>query len=214
MEEKLMSILDLYRAKKDDIKKRLEDFKDASVMTDEKLFSEFAFCILTPQSKATHSWNAIQALERNNLLLKGTREQIRPFLQTVRFGDTKSERIVVNRKFLTENGKLKIKDKISNKTAGELREWLVENIMGYGMKEASHFIRNIGLSNNKLAILDSHILKNLKGFGIINDIPKSLTKKRYLEIEQKMKEFSDKIGISMDELDLLLWSKETGFIFK
>jgi thermostable 8-oxoguanine DNA glycosylase len=29
-----------------------------------------------------------------------------------------------------------------------------------------------------------------------------------------MREFSKKIGIPLDELDLLLWSKETGFVFK
>jgi N-glycosylase/DNA lyase len=95
-----------------------------------------------------------------------------------------------------------------------LREWLVKNVKGIGMKEAGHFIRNMGLSNNQLAILDVHILKNLKEFGIIEKIPKSLTKKEYLKIEDRMREFSKKIGIPLDELDLLLWSKETGFIFK
>ena len=109
---------------------------------------------------------------------------------------------------------MKIKDNVSNKDPIELREWLVENIIGYGMKEASHFIRNIGFSKNQLAILDVHILKNLKEFGIIDDIPKSLTRKRYLEIEEKMKGFANRLGITLDELDLLLWSKETGIVFK
>ncbi len=210
----MKELLEAYNAKKSDIRKRLEEFKKIAGQPDEKLFSELAFCILTPQSKATTSWNAIQALERNNLLLKGDEKQIRPFLQAVRFCETKSKRIVDNRNFLTENGKLKIKERMLDKDAYSLREWLVENIDGYGMKEASHFIRNIGLSDNKLAILDTHILKNLKYYDVIGDIPKSLTKKKYLEIEQKMKDFAEKIRITMDELDILLWSKETGMIFK
>ncbi|PIW67114.1 MAG: DNA lyase, partial [Candidatus Omnitrophica bacterium CG12_big_fil_rev_8_21_14_0_65_42_8] len=44
--------------------------------------------------------------------------------------------------------------------------------------------------------------------------PKSLAKKEYLDIENKLRDFCKKINISMDELDLLFWSKETGIIFK
>ncbi|MCP8310628.1 MAG: hypothetical protein L6N94_03925, partial [Candidatus Methylarchaceae archaeon HK01M] len=88
-----------------------------------------------------------------------------------------------------------------------------ENVMGMGMKEASHFLRNIGLGEG-LAILDRHILKNLRDYDVINQIPKSITKKVYIDIEDKMREFSKRIDIPMDELDLLFWSEETGMIFK
>jgi len=81
------------------------------------------------------------------------------------------------------------------------------------MKEATHFLRNIGLGKD-LAILDRHILKNLNYYGVINELPKTLTKKKYLEIEDKMKKFSEEIKIPIDELDLLFWSEETGKIFK
>lgn len=83
--------------------------------------------------------------------------------------------------------------------------------MGY--KEASHFLRNIGLADD-LAILDRHILKNLKIFGIIEEIPKSLSKKKYLEIEEKMRNLANEVNIPLSHLDLLFWSKETGEIFK
>ena len=81
------------------------------------------------------------------------------------------------------------------------------------MKEASHFIRNIGLGK-ELAILDRHILRNLLKFEVISNIPRTLGKKTYLHIESKMKEFSNKIDIPMSDLDLLFWSEETGEIFK
>jgi N-glycosylase/DNA lyase len=85
--------------------------------------------------------------------------------------------------------------------------------VGFGLKEASHFLRNIG-SEFDLAILDRHIIKNLLRYGVIDEIPKSLTKKQYLMIEERMKKFSKKIGIPLAELDLLFWSEETGEIFK
>jgi N-glycosylase/DNA lyase len=50
--------------------------------------------------------------------------------------------------------------------------------------------------------------------GVIQETPSSLTKKRYLEIEEKVRRFSKELGIPMADLDLLLWSKETGWIFK
>jgi N-glycosylase/DNA lyase len=49
---------------------------------------------------------------------------------------------------------------------------------------------------------------------VIDEIPTTLTKKKYLEIERRMIELSQKTGIPMGHLDLLLWSKETGEIFK
>lgn len=210
-------LLKLYEIKKYEIKKRLDEFKTAFNQSDEKLFSELAFCILTPQSKATTADNIIKKLEKTNLLLHGTEDQIKPFLNPIRFNNEKAKRLVVNRDFFSENGKIKIKDKIVklSKDPFLLREWLVENIEGYGMKEASHFIRNIGLSENQLAILDVHILKNLKELGVIDSDTKiPSTRKKYLEIESKMKDFANEIKIPMDELDILLWSKETGMVFK
>ncbi len=209
-------LLELYESKKQEIGKRLEEFRTVLEKSDEKIFSELTFCILTPQSKALTSWNAVLALERKDLLLKGSVEQIRPFLQAVRFPENKSRYLVEARKLFTENGRVNIRNKLSEVKDEPFlfREWLLKNVKGLGMKESSHFIRNVGLSKNQLAILDVHILRNLKEFGVIDEIPKSLTKKKYLEIENKMRNLANKIGISLDELDLLLWSKETGIVFK
>lgn len=93
------------------------------------------------------------------------------------------------------------------------REWLVENVKGLGYKEASHFLRNIGLGE-ELAILDRHILKNLLLLGVIAELPRSPTKRLYLEIEKEMAAFSSRTGIPMGQLDLLLWYKEAGEVFK
>ncbi|HXX65011.1 MAG TPA: DNA lyase, partial [Bacteroidota bacterium] len=89
---------------------------------------------------------------------------------------------------------------------------LVANVDGLGWKEASHFLRNIG--HRDLAILDRHILRNLRRYGVIGSLPKSLTAARYLKIERKFLQFARAIGLSIDELDLLFWSRETGAILK
>ncbi|MCK4287766.1 MAG: hypothetical protein KAW86_01055, partial [Bacteroidales bacterium] len=75
------------------------------------------------------------------------------------------------------------------------------------------YLRNIGFVGN-LAILDRHILKNLKIYNVINEIPKSLTFDKYIRIEDKMRKFSKEINISLGFLDFVFWYKETGEVFK
>jgi N-glycosylase/DNA lyase len=102
----------------------------------------------------------------------------------------------------------------SFKNKDELREFFALNkdIKGLGMKEASHFLRNIGFKG--YAILDKHIINSLHEFGIIKTSEKPKNPREYLEIEQKFIDFSKEIGIDIDELDLLLWSRKNGRILK
>ncbi|MEM5772649.1 MAG: N-glycosylase/DNA lyase [Candidatus Aenigmatarchaeota archaeon] len=211
---KIDELKKLYEEKNYEIKQRLLEFKRMMNETNERIFAELAFCICTPQSKALDAWESINKLVKNGLLYRGSAEQILPFLK-VRFSKNKANYIVEARKKFTVDGKIQIKEFLQSFIDPlELREWLINNLKGIGMKEASHFLRNVGLSDNQLAILDIHILKNLKEFGVIEKIPKNLTKKEYIKIEDKMREFSKQINIPLDELDLIFWSKETGFIFK
>ncbi len=204
-------LLNLYELRKDRIKQRLKDFEEVFNKDDKKIFAELCFCLLTPQSKARICDIAILDLVKSNVLFTGNQEDIVKYLKNVRFENNKAKYILEARNFFTKNNNLLIKEKL-NGNAFELREFLVKNIKGLGYKESGHFLRNVGFKN--LAILDRHILKNLKELNIIKEIPKTLTRKKYLEIEEKMKAYSDKIKIPIDELDLLLWSKETGEIFK
>src|SRR5438445_356793 len=65
-----------------------------------------------------------------------------------------------------------------------------------------------------LAILDRHILRNLIRHGVLRRLPRTLTPRRYLDIETRIERFSKEIGIPMAALDLIFWSRETGEIFK
>ena len=200
-----------YNKRKAEIKSRLKRFREIGSAGDEEIFSELCFCLLTPQAKATSCDNAIKRLKEKGLLLKGPADAVRPILKgAVRFHNKKAGYLVGARRTFLKCG---LEEEIRAKTAFGARQWLVENVKGLGYKEASHFLRNIGLGRD-LAILDVHILKNLKRLGVIRNIPSSLTKNGYLAIEEKMRKFSRKAKIPLDELDLLLWSLETGFVFK
>ncbi len=209
----MKSLLEYYRKNKKLIKNRLKDFEDSYKKDDKHVFSELCFCILTPQAEAVECDKAIKELKANGLLFNGRPKAISPYIKAARFLNKKAEFIVNARELFKKNGCFSIKDCIDQKDIFKTREWLVGNVKGIGYKEASHFLRNIGFGKD-IAILDVHILKNLKNHGVIKKIPKSLTKREYLNIENKLREFCKKINIPMDELDLLFWSKETGFIFK
>jgi N-glycosylase/DNA lyase len=192
------------------VESRLEDFEATwECGTDESIFRELVFCLLTPQSKARSCWSAVERLTECNLITEGAAAQISENLRGVRFHHTKARRVVGARKHL---------DGLKARIAGfespiQAREWLANNVVGMSYKEASHFLRNIGMGRD-LAILDRHILKNLVLLGVIIEIPKSLSPKRYLEIEQSMREFCRKNGFGMADLDMVLWCREAGEVFK
>jgi len=204
-----------YRARKSDIRKRLKEFSSLHKGRAADVFAELCFCITTANANALMCDKAIKELKRAGLILAGTCGQIRPKLRgRVRFHNKKAEYIVGARKIFKRGKCIDMKKLLGMKDAFAMREWLVENVKGLGYKEASHFLRNIGLGGD-MAILDRHILKNLKNYGAINRIPPSLgSRSVYLSVEEKMRRFSRNIGIPMDELDLLFWSMQTGFVFK
>ncbi|MBC8525256.1 MAG: N-glycosylase/DNA lyase [Candidatus Cloacimonetes bacterium] len=210
MKHYIGEIKKIYSTIKDKIQSRLNEFREiGQIGSDEAIFAELVFCILTPQSRAKSCWEAVENLIEKNLLFNGNKNQIAKKLNGVRFHNNKSRYIIEARKKYIKVLKFLKKDI----DIYLRREWLVHNIKGFGYKEASHFLRNIGLGEN-LAILDRHILKNLKLLKVIDEIPKLLSKEKYLAIEEKMKEFSKDIKIPMSHLDFVLWYKETGEVFK
>ena len=212
--EKHEEILKIHKKIKKEIEKAIENYKKAWEGTEKNIFAEMAFCILTPQSKAKNAWQAITNLVKNGLLYEGKPEEIVEYLNIVRFKNNKSRYLVELRELMTIDGKLqpkKILSKLGN--TFEKRKWILKNVKGMGLKEANHVLRNLGFGEN-IAILDRHILRNLKTLNVINEIPKTITEKKYYEIEEKMQEYSEFSKIKMDELDLVLWYKEAGEIFK
>ena len=207
---------EIYEGIKPEIQNRLQDFRDVwNNGGDKEIFIEIAFCVLTPQSKAVNAWSAINKLIDTKLLFEGKAEEIAEYLNVVRFKNTKAENLVRLREIMmNDKGEFITKQLFSSmKDSFERREWIVANVRGMGWKEASHFLRNVGFGE-ELAILDRHILRNMERLGVIESIPKTITGKSYLEMEAKLRTYVKRIDIPMDEMDLLLWYKEAGEIFK
>ncbi|MEM2137557.1 MAG: N-glycosylase/DNA lyase [Candidatus Anstonellaceae archaeon] len=207
------TLLQNYRRRKGEIESRLLHFESIGKKGGPALFEELAFCILTPQSKAFSCDSAIKELKQKGLLHKGNTRQISGVLsKKTRFHNKKAEYLVAAREKFSKDGFESLKEATFHGTEKEAREVLLKLVKGIGWKEASHYLRNVGRGKT-IAILDRHILKNLEKHGVIR-MPKTLTKKRYLEIEKKMGKFCREIGIPMPHLDLLLWAEETGRVFK
>ena len=189
------------------IRNRLKEFKQ---VPPSEYFYEIVYCILTPQSSAANAERAVRLLREHNLA--GADIDPEPLLHQdefyIRFHKTKAQFLLDLKAQYPE-----VLRRLRNGSESrDLRVWLLDNIGGFGWKEASHFLRNIG--HEGLAILDRHILKNLIRTGVLRALPPTLTPKRYLSIERKFHKFALQIDIPMDELDLLFWSMETGEIRK
>ncbi len=57
-------------------------------------------------------------------------------------------------------------------------------------------------------------MNSLREMGVINKAMRQTTRAGYLDIEKRLQKFADELGIDMDHLDLLLWSRKTGEILK
>ncbi|MEW5936502.1 MAG: N-glycosylase/DNA lyase [Candidatus Thermoplasmatota archaeon] len=205
----------IYMEHRDEVLSRSERFREIwAGGSEEDIFLELVFCLLTPQSRARACWAAVEGLRNSGMLWNGGAEDISSELCSVRFRHTKARRIVAARERFTKDGRLCMRGQISrHPNAYEAREWLVRSVDGLGYKEASHFLRNIGLGED-LAILDRHVLGRLRALGVIDEIPHSLHRRKYMEIEARMKMLAERINIEMGHLDLVLWCMKTREIFK
>lgn len=189
------------------VKKRIEEFSAYKNGSATSIFKELCFCILTANFSAEKSIEIQKALNDSFLVLpeRALAEKLKKLGH--RYPSSRAKYIVEARKIVHKLPTI-LNSFRDEKT---LREWLVKNIKGMGYKEASHFLRNIGYKN--LAIIDYHILDLLVKYGLI-ERPKTLTRKRYLEIEKILRSLAEKIGITVAELDLYLWYLETGKVLK
>lgn len=186
------------------IENRLQEFIKLNLDDNKAWFSELCFCILTANSQAQKAID-IQNEIGNDGFINKTEIEIRNIIQKHkhRFHNNKSKYIVEARKFIN------IKEYVTNfKDSKEARDFIVKNIKGIGFKEASHFLRNVGYHD--VAIIDRHILRFMHQQNLIPEIPKTITKKLYLELENKLNIFE----IPMDKLDLIIWEKMTGKVLK
>jgi N-glycosylase/DNA lyase len=201
------ALYDKYISIKPKIEQRLDEF---SAIDKEKYFYELCFCICTPQSKAANALMVQNRLESIDFKYNDTDPVaiLEDKQHYIRFHNQKSARLLKIKEQWHEIEELLL----SKKNKYIKRDTLAEKINGFGLKEASHFMRNIGYTD--LVILDRHILKNMVAAGALDELPNISTAKRYKTIEKIFLGYSVQVGIPVDHLDLLFWANEAGEIIK
>jgi N-glycosylase/DNA lyase len=174
---------------------------------DEDWFSELCFCLMTANSTARLGIAIQKALGDGCLSLpkKSVEEVLAD--QGHRFARPRADFICKARKLPKLRAAIEVQG--DDRRA---REWLVENVLGLGYKEASHFLRNTG--HYDVAILDRHILRVMQEYALIPEVPKTITPKRYLEMEKMLENLSARLKIPLGILDFYLWYMRTGEILK
>ena len=170
---------------------------------------ELAFCILAANFKAVKAFEIATRLWEDGFLFEGTTPEIEAALRRMghRFPRTRA-------KFLFQAmGRVKdLRRVVPGLSSPEARDWLRKEVPGLGMKEASHFLRNTG--RRDVAIIDRHIMRLLRDYSLVNELPKSLTLRRYLEMEGLLRRVALDVGLTLAELDLYMWYMKTGFVFR
>ena len=186
---------------------RIKEFAEIKNKSIDNIFKELCFCIMTANCSAGKCIEIHENIGDGFLNLNECQLATRFKDLGYRFPNIRSNYIVVARNYLKD---LEHKMK-SNEGKNQLRDWIVKKIKGVGYKEASHFLRNIGYKN--YAIVDFHIVDLLAKHNLITK-PKTMTKMKYLEIEELLKDIAERLGLNLAELDLYLWFLETGKILK
>jgi N-glycosylase/DNA lyase len=212
--EALEELKSLYTEKEEEIKGRIQEFEYARENADDtRILEELCFCILTSAVGPKVGMKSLHALQ--DILLEGNEQEIYGRLKGVHKYPEKAAYIVHTLDYLKNEYGLKMRELVDSFDAPQERRdffALNKNIKGLGLTQASHFLRNIGFKG--YAILDRNVVNSLFKLGVIESPKPPTSKKRYLETEEKMRNFAEELGIEIEELDLLLWSMKRGYIPK
>ncbi len=209
------------------IDKRLSEFKElgktgkttfdfrpfADYVYTADLFSELCFCLLTANSSALTGIK-LQSLIDIEGFKNMSLEELERTISSAghRFARQRAERIVKARESFE-----RVMELIEGSRDGKaIRDLLSDTcskykVEGFGLKEASHFLRNIGFED--VAIVDRHIFRYLKEKKLLPDY-KTITRRVYLEAERKLEKICQELGMSQAELDLYIFYRKTGRVLK
>jgi len=206
-----------HAARRKEIRARLREFGRVwQTASDERLWEEMVYCIFTAGASARMGLRSVEAVRP--LLAKGHQQAMTRALVTAgahRFPNARPVYVVTTREYLEGSFSMRLRERLKSfHDPFERRDWLATEprIKGLGYKESSHYLRNIGFKG--YSILDKHIVRCLAELGVIDSPKPPTNRNRYLETENRMRQFSGEIGIDFDELDLVLWSMKTGEILK
>lgn len=189
------------------IQSRINEFSKIKERSIDDIFIELCFCIMTANCGAEKCIEIHNLIGEDflNLSESGLIDKFKEY--GYRFPNVRAKYIIN-----AQDRKEKLNEILfSSHDRLTIRNDLVKTIKGLGYKESSHFLRNIGFRD--YAIIDFHIVDLLERYNLIEK-PKTMTKRKYHEIEEVLMSLGEKVGLTMAELDLYLWYLETGKVLK
>jgi len=203
---------------KDIEKKETFHWSDA---TEERLLFELILAVLGSQNRYEVALRFSEEIQKNGLLKSQTKSvdeltiEIQDILSKAlkidgkftkyRFPNAKAKYIAYDLLYLQSCGGLKSlfaqTDNIAN-----VRAFFVKEIKGMGPKQSSHFLRNVGYSN-EFAVLDVHILRYMHIQGIIEETyTKAIgTLKQYEKLEALLIDFLKYMKYPIGFVDQAIW---------
>lgn len=167
---------------------------DVDYKTDQEIFYDACFCILAPQAKFANNLVIVNELKEKDFYNNDIPvEDLAKMCRKSRFYNVKARRLLNMKVNFPDILEIVRDDVLSDE---EKRSWLVHNVKGFGMKAASHFLRNMGVEG--VAILDTHVFKFLEC-----EPPKS--RAQYYELESMLDQIATKNELTIADLDLIIW---------
>ncbi|MDT7905012.1 MAG: N-glycosylase/DNA lyase [Sulfolobales archaeon] len=187
---------------------RVEEFKLNNIADEDVWFRELVLCVLTANSSFVSAYKVLgyvmEEFDKGTYSFEQVLEE-----RGYRFYELKAKYL---KNLVKYRGRIKSWIKpLADRSQALAREVLANEIYGIGMKEASHFLRNVGYFD--LAIVDKHVMRFSINSGLVRPF-KTLTRSRYLEIERKLKELAHQLGMPVGILDLFIWHIETDTVLK
>lgn len=207
----IKELQDFFQCHEDAIKRKIDSF---NVLDPKVMFGRMVYCFLTPQTKAEFAKEACKRLfaedffsrryKKEDFFFHATQEELATCLRQnkVRFHNQKAEKLILWRMM----GEDKIKAMLKIPCEEGKREFLVREVKGIGLKEASHFLRNVGMGKD-LAILDRHILRFMQENALLPETTDfSKVSKNYKEWEKVFISFVHSQNLTAQEADFAIWA--------
>jgi len=195
-------------------------------MTEEELWQTLCLCILSSNVPYESAQSALSHLVDNEYLRLRwivetpnsenliAEELSKPFYLPVkldgscrkyRFPNVRARNIVQAARVMFSE-KLSLSEVLARHDSERIiRDTLVAKIPGIGLKEASHFLRDIGYSNN-LAIIDSHVASFLAEIKAISrEEVKMINRSTYFELESILQKLCKEHNVSLSVFDIAVW---------
>lgn len=190
------------------------------VSSERALWWELSSCILSSQVPYSLATAAADALDHKGLLYNQVRhDQIEELIFNVlskplsvegtrrkyRFPAAKAGQLATTYQRIRNEADCLVNLLDRFATAPEARRWLIENAPGLGPKQASMFLRNIGVSYD-LAILDRHVLDYMELVGLRAPRARTvLSLPSYIDTEDLLRDHAADTQCPVGILDWAIW---------